>query len=231
MILARNAGGEGSIPADKTIWTCSCAARAASRTWRSAIDGTLRGVAWERLDDRGLIVVVGLDQQARLDRLKPEAERIRELMGLIVVLTCLAGSGTLAVWFWRRRVAADAARTAIIRESESLFRQMAENLPDVIRLLDRRGTVLYVNPAVKELLGVAPEVLIGHHTTDSSIRMIQRAGPGWACCESRGCGPDVARSACAVPTAGSSGCNRRSTSSAMTARRRAPPGSSFRRAT
>jgi PAS domain S-box-containing protein len=126
----------------------------------------LRSFAWQRLDDRGLIVVVGLDLQARLDRLKPIAEQTRNQTRLIIVLIAVAGAGTLVVWYWRRRVAAAAARLAVLRESESLFREMAENLPDVVRLLDRRGIVLYANPAVRELLGVEPEALIGRPATD-----------------------------------------------------------------
>jgi PAS domain S-box-containing protein len=168
MILARNAPGEGTIPADKTNINVFLRSPSGSATWRSAIDGVLRSVAWQLLDDRGLIVTVGLDLQTRLDRLTPVAERTRDQTGLIILLIGIAGAGTVCIWYWRRRVAADAARMAILRESESLFRQMVESLPDVIRLLDRRGVVLYVNPAVRELLGVEPDALIGHHTTQFS---------------------------------------------------------------
>ena len=165
MILARNAAGEGTIPRDKKNIEVFLRSPSGSAAWRSAIDGVLRSVAWQQLDDRGLIVTVGLDLQARLDRLKPVMEQTRDLTGLIIALIWVAGTGTLGVWHWRRRVAADTARMAIIRESESLFRQMAESLPDMIRLLDRRGIVLYANPAARELLGVEPEALIGHDMT------------------------------------------------------------------
>jgi PAS domain S-box-containing protein len=164
LILARNAGGEGIVPADRKHMDMFLASQSGAAVGRSAIDGVLRSIAWQRLDDRGLIVVVGLDLQARLDRLKPAAERTREQTKLIILLIVLAGAGTVGLWYWRRGVSAEAARMAIVRESESRFRQMAESLPDMIRLLDRRGVVLYANPAAGELLGVEPEALIGHDT-------------------------------------------------------------------
>jgi PAS domain S-box-containing protein len=165
VILARKAGDEGHRPADWKHMSLFLRDPAGSGQGPSSIDGVLRSFAWQRLDDRGLIVVVGLDLQARLDRLVPVAERTRNQTGLIIWLIGAAGAGTICVWFWRRRIVAEAARMAIVRESESLFREMAESLPDMIRLLDRRGVVLYANPAARELLGVEPESLIGHDTT------------------------------------------------------------------
>jgi PAS domain S-box-containing protein len=53
---------------------------------------------------------------------------------------------------------------AVIRKSEALFRQLTEGMPDLIRLLDRNGIVLYASPAARDLLGVDPEVLVGKPT-------------------------------------------------------------------
>nr|WP_294522031.1 PAS domain S-box protein [uncultured Rhodopila sp.] len=165
MILARNGNGEGTVPADRKHMDMFLASQSGAAVGRSAIDGVLRSIAWQRLDDRGLIVVVGLDLQARLDRLAPAAERTRYQTRLTILLIVMAAIGIVGVSVWRRRVSAEAARMAIVRESESRFREMAESLPDAIRLLDRCGVVLYANPATMELLDVGPEAVIGHETT------------------------------------------------------------------
>ncbi|HEX5315776.1 MAG TPA: PAS domain S-box protein, partial [Candidatus Kapabacteria bacterium] len=54
------------------------------------------------------------------------------------------------------------------REQES--RALIENSPDVIIRYSRDLTVLYANPAVEQVLGVAPQALIGRRFKDIGIR-------------------------------------------------------------
>ena len=49
-----------------------------------------------------------------------------------------------------------------LRESESLFRLLAENSTDMISRHDEKGLYLYVSPACHRILGYEPEELIGH---------------------------------------------------------------------
>ncbi|MDR3534223.1 MAG: PAS domain S-box protein, partial [Rhodopila sp.] len=127
----------------------------------SPVDGLKRVVAWQRLDEAGLILVVALDRDAGVRRLQPTLERVHRWIGFTIVLICITGLGSLAIVRWRRRVAVAEAQSAMMRESESLFRQMAESLPDLIRLLDRDGKVIYASSAARDILGVEPESLLG----------------------------------------------------------------------
>jgi PAS domain S-box-containing protein len=54
----------------------------------------------------------------------------------------------------------EAAETAL-RRSEEQYRVIAENTRDLICLLDREGNFLYLSPSYREVLGYAPEDLLG----------------------------------------------------------------------
>ncbi len=66
---------------------------------------------------------------------------------------------------WRRSqegAALDNARLMqALRVSEERFRSLVENASDVITLLRPDGTILYESPAIRPMLGYAPEELIG----------------------------------------------------------------------
>ncbi len=64
------------------------------------------------------------------------------------------------LWVARDMTPAHQAREAL-RESEALFRLLAENSTDKIARLSDTGKFLYVSPSVQVLLGYAPEELIG----------------------------------------------------------------------
>jgi PAS domain S-box-containing protein len=51
--------------------------------------------------------------------------------------------------------------TARLRESEERYRELVEQVSDVIYALDTDGTLMYVNPAIEGLLGYEPEQVIG----------------------------------------------------------------------
>ncbi len=48
-----------------------------------------------------------------------------------------------------------------LRESEANYREMVENINDVIYTIDMEGVVTYVSPAIEPFLGLPPEKLIG----------------------------------------------------------------------
>lgn len=50
-----------------------------------------------------------------------------------------------------------------LRKSEEHFRSLIENSFDIIGILDPFGNILYMNPAVKEVLGYRPEEVIGNN--------------------------------------------------------------------
>ncbi len=53
-----------------------------------------------------------------------------------------------------------------IGESEELYRRLADNILDLVVMLDRSGVHTYVSPSCKALLGYAPEELHGKHFAD-----------------------------------------------------------------
>jgi PAS domain S-box-containing protein len=162
-VVARSDGqavGE-TIPADNALLHAITANPQSLTRVISPIDKVERIDASERLGESGLSLAVGLDLRARLERLTPELDRIRQDALDIMLLIGLLGGGAMLVWHWRRRAAVAAAGMAAIRKSETMFRQLAEGMPDLIRLLDRSGCVLYANPASLDLLGVAPQALLG----------------------------------------------------------------------
>jgi PAS domain S-box-containing protein len=56
----------------------------------------------------------------------------------------------------------DRVKTMVrLRESEERYRDLVEEISDVIYALDREGVITYVSPAIERLLGFAPEQIIG----------------------------------------------------------------------
>lgn len=68
-------------------------------------------------------------------------------------------------------VARDVTEMRMIEEalasSEAQFRGLAESARDIIVSIDFEGTVLYINPAVEDILGYKPEEVIGLKLTES----------------------------------------------------------------
>lgn len=127
----------------------------------SPVDDVERIAASERVGNLGLTLVVGIDLQARLEQLEPHQEATRRQASVIALLIAILGGCSLIAWHWRQKLAIQSERMAVIRQSESLFRRMAEGVPDTIRLLDRDGVPLYANPAIRDLLGVEPQEAVG----------------------------------------------------------------------
>ena len=53
-----------------------------------------------------------------------------------------------------------------LRKSEEKFRSLVETSPDMIWEVNLEGTVLYASPKVKDIMGYAPELLIGKSVGD-----------------------------------------------------------------
>jgi PAS domain S-box-containing protein len=48
-----------------------------------------------------------------------------------------------------------------LQKSEEYFRAVTQNSSDIIIIVDKKGTITYVNPSIERLLGYKPEELIG----------------------------------------------------------------------
>lgn len=120
-----------------------------ARVWRHALVGTL--------------VVTGLGQAAVATGLVTShvsgtLSQAAGFVGAFVSVVLIRVIGLLA----GQREAAEAA----VRVSEERFRALVQDSGDVIALLDTDGTVRYVSPAVRHLIGVEPEDLPGGRFRD-----------------------------------------------------------------
>ena len=127
----------------------------------SPIDGTDRVAAWQQIEPGGLILVVALDRIAHGNAIRAAVNRMYRWVGLTAGLIALLGAGAILVLRWQSRFARAEAKADMVRQSELVFREMAESLPDMVRLIDPDGTVRYANDAARTLLGVPPDDLIG----------------------------------------------------------------------
>ncbi|WP_051305546.1 response regulator [Desulfogranum mediterraneum] len=57
-------------------------------------------------------------------------------------------------------------RTKELKASREKYRQLTEEINDAIYHIDRKGTILYISPAVSSILGYLPEQLIGRAYTE-----------------------------------------------------------------
>ena len=55
------------------------------------------------------------------------------------------------------------------QQREREFRALIENAPDIITRYDKDSRIIYVNPAIEYLLGIAPQALIGRRFKDVGI--------------------------------------------------------------
>ncbi len=127
----------------------------------SPIDGTDRVAAWQQIEPGGLILVVALDRAAHQAGIHAAVNRMYRWVGLTAVLIALLGAGAIVALRWHRRFATAEAQTDMARQSELLFREIAESLPDMVCLMGPDGTVRYANDATRALLGIPPDDLIG----------------------------------------------------------------------
>ena len=53
-----------------------------------------------------------------------------------------------------------------LEDSERKYRELVEDISDAIYSVDTKGTVVYISPAIKSLIGYEPHELIGRHFSD-----------------------------------------------------------------
>lgn len=122
---------------------------------RSPLDGVSRVTSYRRLEGHALVVSVGLPTEEMLASWETQAWQLG--------LTTLLFASLLLALGWRlmqqigatQRAEAEAAGTA------EAYRQLADNSSDMIVKMDLDFTRRYVSPASQDILGYAPEELIG----------------------------------------------------------------------
>jgi diguanylate cyclase (GGDEF)-like protein/PAS domain S-box-containing protein len=127
---------------------------------RSPLDGIDRMIAYEHLSEFPMVVTIGLAEDEVLADWRANVRNDFLIASLLAAVTALMGA-LIAAQF---RLRAKSQRS--LRESETRYRLLAENVGDVVIRLDLDGTRRYVSPSVEQVLGWKPEQLTGRSALD-----------------------------------------------------------------
>ena len=126
----------------------------------SPFDGVVKYFGYEETPRYPLIVTVAMSEDWLLSAwsvaLRTDAIVAGVLLCMIVLLAALLSSQ------FNFRIRSERA----LRRSESHYRLLANNIADVVILLDGRGTLRYVSQSVEQMLGVRPQDLVGKSCFD-----------------------------------------------------------------
>jgi PAS domain S-box-containing protein len=157
-VRARNSGGLDEIGQDvrKGPLYPEYSARAEGATrFASVVDGITRRVAFRRLDNYPLSMLVGVAEEKVLVAVHA---RQRTLYAGAAGASLLAALAVLALALMLRRRERDAVA---LRESEARYRRMLDTLPDAV-IIRHGEKITYVNAAALRLLGATtPDQLLG----------------------------------------------------------------------
>ncbi|CAN5156185.1 sensor domain-containing diguanylate cyclase [soil metagenome] len=121
----------------------------------SPIDGLAKSVGYEQATQYPLVAAVAIPEQELLAHwrvgLVSDSAVAAVLLCSIVLLAALLSSQ------FRVRLRME----TVLRERESNYRLLADNIADVVILLDRRGNFVFVSPSVRSVLDLDPRELIG----------------------------------------------------------------------
>ncbi|WP_398479982.1 PAS domain S-box protein, partial [Tardiphaga sp.] len=121
----------------------------------SPFDGLTKYFGYERSDVYPVIVTVAIPEKKVLanwrDNLKSDVAVAAVLLCSVILLAALLSTQ------FQFRINMENA----LRERESRYRLLADNIADVVILLDRTGHFLYVSHSVEFVLGLDPKDLIG----------------------------------------------------------------------
>jgi PAS domain S-box-containing protein len=130
--------------------------------FRSGIDGVDRMVGYRSLSDLPLTVVVGESVDEALVPVRTRRTWIAAGGGLITLVLLSAFTLLLRQLEAQRVKEIELARAnEALAEGEARYRLLADNATDAIARVGLDGTVLYVSPAIRELMGYEPEEMIG----------------------------------------------------------------------
>jgi diguanylate cyclase (GGDEF)-like protein/PAS domain S-box-containing protein len=146
-------------------------AHSGSGVWRTTVTWSLIGMAL------GQILVEMAWFPSELTRTQATAMTI---MGAFVLLFVVRMAGAIMAQKESMMAQKEVAETTL-RLSEDRFRSLVQNSSDVTMILDERGNIRYISPAVLDLLGYQPEEVIGLRATDlvhpdDEVRVRQQLG-------------------------------------------------------
>ncbi len=117
--------------------------------------------AGRRIEGSDLVVMIGLDAAHRMAPVTMATQQLRrstEVLSFAVAAFAVA----MSVGFRRQRILArERQRIRDLTQREALLRHIAEQATDIISLQDGELRNIYVSPAVRGVLGVLPQEVIG----------------------------------------------------------------------
>jgi diguanylate cyclase (GGDEF)-like protein/PAS domain S-box-containing protein len=126
----------------------------------SPFDGDIKYIGYEEASQYPLVVTVARAENALLANwwrtLRTDAMVCAVLLCMIILLAAVLSAQ------FRFRLKTERA----LREREARYRLLADNIADIVILLDGHGTLLYVSPSVEPVLGMLGSDLVGKSCFD-----------------------------------------------------------------
>ncbi len=126
----------------------------------SPFDGKTKYFGYEETSLYPLVVTVARSEDEMLASWRAML-RTDAIIGC-VLLCLIVLSAALLWWQYRFRMKTEHA----LREREARYRLLADNVADIVILLDGHGTLLYVSPSVEPVLGLQSRNLVGKSCFD-----------------------------------------------------------------
>jgi diguanylate cyclase (GGDEF)-like protein/PAS domain S-box-containing protein len=126
----------------------------------SPFDGDVKYFGYEEASEYPIVVTVARSENELLANWRA-ALRTDALVGG-VILSMIVLLAALLSWQFRFRIRTERA----LRERDARYRLLADNVADIVILLDGRGALLYVSPSVEPVLGLRGNDLIGRSCFD-----------------------------------------------------------------
>lgn len=126
----------------------------------SPFDGQIKYLGFERASLYSLVLTVALPENALLARWR-NALRSDAIVAAVLLCSVVLLAVLLSAQF-RSRLKTENE----LRDREARYRLLADNIADVVVLLDRNGAFRYVSPSVETVLGMKPGDLIGRPCFD-----------------------------------------------------------------
>jgi diguanylate cyclase (GGDEF)-like protein/PAS domain S-box-containing protein len=121
----------------------------------SPFDGTIKYFGYEEASQYPIVMTVARSENELLASWRT-ALRTDAVVGC-VILSMIVLLAALLSWQFRFRIRTERA----LRERETRYRLLADNVADIVILLDRTGLLLYVSPSVEPVLGLRGSDLVG----------------------------------------------------------------------
>lgn len=132
--------------------------------YQSPVDGEKRFGAFARSPRTGIVILTAASRPETLAAWSALARIRWTSFGLILAL---AG---VAAWRWAHQTRLRRAGEMALAAREAEFRLLAESSSQMIQRLDANGVQVYVSPAATDVLGIAPEALLGHSIVEGLDR-------------------------------------------------------------